>query len=61
MIYFLKESKNQYNERIEAEKKAEADRLAAIEADRLERERIKAENERLQREAEEKEKQLQAE
>ena len=58
---FLKGIEKQYNERIEAEKKAEADRLAAIEADRLERERIKAENERLQREAEEKEKQLQAE
>lgn len=59
--FFLKGIEKQYNERIEAEKKAEADRLAAIEADRLERERIKAENERLQREAEEKEKQLQAE
>jgi hypothetical protein len=47
-----------HNDKIEAEKKAEAERLAAIEADRLERERIKAENERLQKEAAEKEKAL---
>lgn len=47
-----------YNAKIEAEKKAEAERLAAIEAERIERERIKAENERLRKEAEENEKQL---
>ena len=58
---FFSGIEKQYNDRIEAEKKAEADRLAAIEADRLERERIKAENERLQKEAEAKEKQLAAE
>jgi len=50
-----------HNDRIEAEKTAEAARLAAIEADRLERERIKSENERLQKEAEAKAKELEAE
>lgn len=47
-----------YNAKIEAEKKAEAERLAAIDAERIEQERIKAENERLRKETEEKEKQL---
>lgn len=51
----------QHNDKIAAEKKAEDERLVAIEADRLERERIKAENERLQKEAEQKEKELAAE
>lgn len=58
---FLTGIEKAYNDKIEAEAKAEAERLAAIEADRLERERIKAENERLAKEAAEKEKQLQAE
>lgn len=55
---YLQGLKVAYDARIEAEKKAEEERLAAIEADRLERERIKAENERLQQEAEQKEKEL---
>jgi hypothetical protein len=57
----LKGAEAEFNEKIEAEKKAEAERLAAIEAERLERERIITENTKLQKEAEEKEKQLQAE
>ena len=55
---FLAGIEKQHNDKIEAERKAEEERLAAIEADRLERERIKAENERLQQEAEQKEKEL---
>lgn len=51
---FLGGIEKQYNDKIEAEKKAEAERLAVIEADRLERERVLAENARLQKEAEEK-------
>lgn len=47
--------------RIAAEKKAEEDRLAAIEAERIENERIRKENERLQAEAEAKEKQIDTE
>lgn len=58
---FLSGLEKAYNDKIAAEAKAEAERLAAIEAERLERERIKAENERLAAEAAEKEKQLQAE
>ncbi len=45
----------------EAERKAEADRLAAEEAERAENERIRKENERLQKEAEERERKIQAE
>jgi len=41
--------------RMERERKAEADRLAAIEAERVEQERIRAENARLKQEAEERE------
>lgn len=44
-----------YNEKIEAEKKAEAERLAKIEAEKIERENIRLENERLKAEAIEKE------
>jgi hypothetical protein len=58
---FLSSLEKAYNDKIEAERIAEESRLAAIEADRLERERIKAENERLEKEAAEKEKQLQIE
>ena len=58
---FLTGIERAYNDKIEAEAKAESERLSAIEADRLERERINAENERLAKEAAEKEKQLQAE
>jgi hypothetical protein len=57
----LQGTEKAYNEKIEAEAKAERERLAAIEAERVERERIKAENERLQKENEEKEKQILAE
>jgi hypothetical protein len=48
-------------DRIAAEKQAEADRLAKIEAEKKEQERIKAENEKLRLEAEAKEKELAAE
>ena len=41
--------------RMERERKAEADRLAAIEAERVEQEQIRAENARLKQEAEERE------
>jgi hypothetical protein len=47
--------------RIAAEKKAEEDRLAEIEAERIENERIRKENERLQAESESKEKQIESE
>lgn len=60
-IPYLTGLKVAYNARIEAEQKAEAERLAAIEAERLEQIRIKEENARLQAEAEQKEKELAAE
>lgn len=47
-----------YNDKIEAEKKAEAERIAKEKSDAEERERIRKENERLKAEAEAKEKQL---
>jgi len=47
-----------YNDRIEAEKKAEAERIAKEKAEAEERERIRIENERLRAESEAKEKQL---
>ena len=50
-----------HEQRIAAEKKAEADRLAAIEAERIKQEKIRKENTRLKKEAEEKEKALAAE
>lgn len=50
-----------FNNKIEAEKQAEAERLAKIEAEKAEQERIKAENERLRIEAEEREKQFEIE
>lgn len=50
-----------YNDRIEAERKAEEERVAREKAEAEERERIRKENERLRKEAEEKEKQLAAE
>lgn len=52
-LYFS--AKAQHEAKIEAEEKAEADRLAKIEAERLEQERIKAENEKLQAELKAKE------
>jgi hypothetical protein len=50
-----------YNDKIEAEKKAEAERIEKEKAEVAERERIRKENERLKAEAEAKEKQLIAE
>jgi len=50
--------KDAYEKRIAAEKKAEEDRLAAIESERVRQENIRLENERLKKEAEEKEKAL---
>ena len=47
-----------YNDKIEAEKKAEEERIAKEKAEAEERERIRIENERLKAEAEAKEKQL---
>jgi hypothetical protein len=58
---FLAGIEKSYNDRIEAEKKAEEARIAKEKADAEERERIRIENERLKAEAEEKEKQLAAE
>ncbi len=55
---YYNSQKQAYELRIQAEKQAEIDRLAAIEAERLENERIRKENERLQAEADAKEKQL---
>ena len=51
----------EYNERIEAEKKAEADRIAKEKAEAEERERIRKENEQLKKEAEERERQAKIE
>lgn len=51
---YLQGLKVAHNVKIEAEAKAEAERLAAIETERLEQIRIKEENARLQKEAEEK-------
>ena len=48
----------QYNDKIEAEKKAEEERIAKEKAEEEERERLMKENERLKAEAEAKEKQL---
>lgn len=50
-----------HENKLEAEKKAEEERLAAIEAERINQENIRLENERLKKEAEEKEKALAAE
>lgn len=58
---FLSGIEKAYNDRIEAEKKAEADRIAKEQAEKEEQERVRKENERLKKEAEEKEKQLKAE
>ena len=53
---FLTGTKTNYEAKIEAERKAEADRIAKEKADRAEREAQRLENERLKKEAEEKEK-----
>jgi hypothetical protein len=60
-VIFLSGIEKSYNDRIENEKKAEAERLRLIEEDRKERERINQENERLRKENEEKQKQLEIE
>ena len=58
---YLQGLKVAYDAKIEAERKAEEERLAAIEAEKAERERIRVENEKLKAEAEQKEKELAAE
>jgi hypothetical protein len=58
---FLSGAEKVYNDKVEAEAKIEAERLAKIEADKKERERIQAENEKLKKEREEKERELEAE
>jgi hypothetical protein len=58
---FLAGIENQYNERIEAEKKAEEKRIAKEKADEEAREQQRLENERLKVEAEKREKEIQAE
>jgi len=55
---FFAEIERDYNDKIEAEKKAEEERIAKEKAEAEERERIRKENERLKAEAEAKEKQL---
>ena len=55
---YLQGLKVAYDAKIEAERKAEEERLAAIEAEKAERERIRIENERLKAGAEQKEKEL---
>jgi len=52
---------NERDSKIAAEKKAEEDRLAKIETEKKENERIRIENEKLKKEAEEKEKQAKIE
>ena len=54
---YLSTKKKAHLDFIEAEKKAEQERQAKIEAERLEQERIRKENERLRKEAEERQKQ----
>ena len=54
-------AKSSLQNKIEAEKKAEAERIAKIKAEQEEQERIKKENENLKAEAAEKQKQLEAE
>lgn len=55
---FLSGIEKQHNDRVEAEKKAEADRAAKEKADTEERERMRIENEKLKAAAAEKEKQI---
>jgi len=58
---FLTGIEKQYNDRIEAEKKAELDRIEKEKAEIAERESIRVENEKLKKEAEQKAKELEAE
>ena len=53
---FLSASKQKFNDKKEAERKAEEERIAREKAEEAERERIKIENERLKEEREQKEK-----
>lgn len=55
-IAYFEAKKREYNDRIEAERKAEEERIAKEKAEAKERERIRKENERLKKEAEEREK-----
>lgn len=55
---FLSGIEKSYNDRIEAERKAEEERIAREKAEAEEKERVRLENERLKAEAEAKEKQL---
>lgn len=59
-VVFLSGIEKAFNDKIEAEKKAEAERIAKEQAENEERERIRVENELLKAEAEEKGKQLAA-
>jgi colicin import membrane protein len=58
---FLAGIENQYNQKIEAEKKAEEERIAKEKADAEAREKQRLENERLKAEAEKREKEIQEE
>jgi len=58
---FLSGLKSNYEAKIEAEKKAEEERIAREKAEAEERERIRLENERLKAEAEERERQIKIE
>lgn len=58
---YYEAKKKQYLDRIEAEKKAEAERIAKEKAEAEERERIRKENERLKKEAKERERQAKIE
>lgn len=60
-IQLLESSKIAYEKRVEDERKAEADRIAAEKAAAEEQKRIRLENERLKKEAEAREKELQKE
>lgn len=58
---FLTGTKTNFEAKKEAERKAEADRIAQEKADAEERERVRIENEKLRKEADEREKAIQAE
>lgn len=58
---FFAQIEKLYQDKIEADRKAEEERIAREKAEAEERERVKAENERLKKEAEEKERQFAAE
>jgi colicin import membrane protein len=58
---YFNQKKKEYEDRIAAEKQAEADRIEREKAEAEERERIRIENEKLKKEAEEREKQAKIE